>query len=98
MRRIGGFALLVIACVAVAAQAQTGMGHGRGMRHGPAGAALNPPPADLAFASRRPMATDAYFYWTIAEGGAPVGSAMPPFKGVLAADEIWQLIAHLRRL
>lgn len=69
-----------------------------GAGDGEAGAALSPPPADVAFASRRPMATDAYLFWTIAEGGAPVGSGMPPFKGVLGEDETWQLIAYLRVL
>jgi mono/diheme cytochrome c family protein len=73
--------------------------HGaRGAGDGEAAAGLNPPPANVAFASRRPIATDAYLLWTIAEGGAPVGSAMPPFKDVLGEEEIWQIIAHLREL
>jgi hypothetical protein len=69
---------------------------GRG--DGEAGQALTPPPADLAVAARLPMATDAYLYWTVAEGGVPVGSAMPPFKSVLTETEIWQLIGYLRSL
>jgi mono/diheme cytochrome c family protein len=69
-----------------------------GAGDGEAGAALDPPPADLARASRLPIATDAYLYWTIAEGGMPVGSAMPPFKAVLSESEIWQVVAHLRTL
>jgi mono/diheme cytochrome c family protein len=73
--------------------------HGeRGAGDGEAGAGLNPPPANVAFAARLPMATDAYLFWTIAEGGAPVGSAMPPFKGVLADAEVWQVVAYLRDL
>jgi mono/diheme cytochrome c family protein len=73
--------------------------HGeRGAGDGEAGAALNPPPANIAFAARRPMASDGYLFWTIAEGGVPVGSAMPPFKGVLGDDEVWQIIAYLREL
>lgn len=73
--------------------------HGpKGAGDGEAGAALDPPPANLAFASRRRMATDAYLYWTIAEGGAPVGSAMPPFKAALGETEVWQIIAYLREL
>jgi mono/diheme cytochrome c family protein len=71
--------------------------------HGPAGAgdgeagrALDPPPADVVAATRRPMATDAYLFWTIAAGGPPVGSAMPPFEAVLSEVQIWQVIAHLR--
>lgn len=69
---------------------------GRG--DGEAGQALTPPPADLAVAAKLPMATDAYLYWTVAEGGVPVGSAMPPFKSVLGETEIWQLIGYLRSL
>jgi mono/diheme cytochrome c family protein len=73
--------------------------HGeRGAGDGEAGAGLTPPPANLAFAARRPMASDGYLFWTIAEGGGPVGSAMPPFKDVLGRDEIWQIIAYLREL
>jgi mono/diheme cytochrome c family protein len=73
--------------------------------HGPAGAgdgeagvALSPPPANLAWATRRRIATDDYLFWTIAAGGAPVGSAMPRFEGVLGETEIWRIIAHLRSL
>ena len=69
-----------------------------GAGDGEAGAALTPPPADLVWASRRRMATDAYLFWTIAGGGAPVGSAMPPFEGVLKEVEVWQIIAYLRTL
>jgi cytochrome c553 len=63
-----------------------------------AAATLNPPPADLTVAAKLPMADDAYLYWTIAEGGAPIGSAMPPYKAVLDETQIWQLISYLRRL
>ena len=69
-----------------------------GAGDGEAGAALTPPPANLASASRRRIATDAYLFWTIAAGGAPVGSAMPPFEAILEEAEIWQIIAHLRSL
>jgi len=69
---------------------------GRG--DGEAGKSLNPPPADIAWAGKLPIATDAYLYWTIAEGGAPVGSAMPPFKAALGETEIWQVVSYLRGL
>jgi mono/diheme cytochrome c family protein len=69
-----------------------------GLGNGPAGQALNPPPANLAATSQMPMATDGYLYWTIAEGGVPLGTAMPPFKGALKPDQIWQIILYLRRL
>lgn len=69
---------------------------GRG--DGPAGKGLNPAPADLAAAVRMPMAGDGYLCWTIAEGGVPVRSAMPPFKAVLSRDQIWQVVLYLRTL
>jgi cytochrome c553 len=69
-----------------------------GLGDGEAGAALSPPPANVAVASTLPMASDAYLYWTIAEGGVPIGSAMPPFKTVLGESEIWQIVVHLREL
>ena len=69
-----------------------------GAGNGEAGVALDPPPANLQWASRRRIATDDYLFWTIAAGGAPVGSAMPPFEAVLKEPEIWQVIAHLRSL
>jgi len=69
-----------------------------GLGDGEAGAALRPAPANVAVATKLPMVSDAYLYWTIAEGGVPVGSAMPPFKTVLAEDEIWQIVVYLREL
>lgn len=69
-----------------------------GLGDGEAGKALNPPPADIAANIRRHMATDGYVYWTIAEGGVPVGSQMPPFKTVLKEDEIWKTVLYLRTL
>jgi mono/diheme cytochrome c family protein len=73
--------------------------------HGPSGAGdgaaakgLNPPPANLVAVGRMPIASDGFFYWTIAEGGVQFGSAMPPFKGVLKADEIWKIVLYLRTL
>lgn len=73
--------------------------HGQeGLGNGEAGKGLNPPPADIAATINRRMATDGYVYWTVAEGGVPVGSAMPPFKGVLKEEEIWKTILYLRTL
>lgn len=69
-------------------------GHG----DGPAGENLSPSPTNIAAFSKMPMASDAYLYWTIAEGGAPVDSAMPPFKDVLDKTRIWQVILYLRHM
>ncbi len=69
-----------------------------GLGNGPAAQALNPPPANIAATSRMPMATDGYLYWTIAEGGVPLKTAMPAFKDALKPDQIWQIVHYLRRL
>lgn len=69
-----------------------------GLGDGEAGRNLRPRPANIAAMSKMPMASDAYLYWTIAEGGQPVGSAMPAFKQSLREDEIWEIIGYLRTL
>ncbi|MBK4734664.1 c-type cytochrome [Noviherbaspirillum pedocola] len=70
----------------------TGRGDGRD------GESLNPRPANVAAASKMPMATDGYLYWTITEGGVPLGTGMPAFGGVLKEQEIWEIITYLRVL
>jgi len=73
--------------------------HGAGGRgDGPGAKGLNPPPSDLARAGRRPMMSDAFFYWAIAEGGVAFGTAMPAWKASLKETEIWQLVLYLRTL
>lgn len=67
-----------------------------GKGDGEVGQALDPGPTDIAAFSKMPMASDEYLYWTIAEGGAPLGTAMPAFKHTLEEDEIWQIIIYLR--
>ncbi len=69
---------------------------GRG--DGPAAKDLHPPPADLAAIRRRPMVSDSYLYWTIAEGGARFRTAMPSMKDALTDSDIWKLIVYLRQL
>lgn len=70
--------------------------HGHG--DGPAAKTLDPPPANLSGIGRMPMASDGYLYWTLAEGGAPVKSAMPPFGSSLSRDDIWKLVLYVRAL
>lgn len=69
-----------------------------GLGDGPDGANLVPRPANVAAFSKMPMASDSYLFWTISEGGAPVGSAMPPFKQTLPEEDIWKIITYLRVL
>ena len=72
--------------------------HGEtGLGDGPASRDLNPKPANLAWLSRMPMSRwDPFMYWTVAEGGAPFGTAMPSFKSSLPKDDIWAAIAYVQ--
>ena len=69
-----------------------------GMGDGEAGKNLSPPPANIAAFGRTRMATDGYLYWSIAEGGVPFATGMPPFKASLKQDEIWKIVLFLREL
>lgn len=80
-------------------QANCASCHGAtGFGDGPAAKSLNPPPANIAASARMPMTSDGYLYWTIAEGGVPLHTAMPPFKSALTDEEIWKVILYVRRL
>jgi mono/diheme cytochrome c family protein len=73
--------------------------HGpKGAGDGEGGKALNPPPGNLVGLGRMPVASDAFYFWTISEGGTPVKSAMPPYKTVLKEEDLWKLILFLRTL
>jgi mono/diheme cytochrome c family protein len=68
---------------------------GRG--DGEAGRDLSPPPGNLAWLSQMPMVRwDPFMYWTVAEGGAEFGTAMPAFKDTLSSDDIWAVIAYVQ--
>jgi mono/diheme cytochrome c family protein len=80
-------------------QANCASCHGAtGLGDGPAAAALEPKPQNLA--ENQSSLTDAYVYWRIAEGGmiAPFNSVMPAWRGILAEEQIWQIVAYLRTL
>ena len=65
-------------------------GHG----DGPAGAALDPAPKNLAELQTR--AGDDYLFWRVNTGKE--GTAMVAWKGVLTEEQIWQVIAFVRTL
>ncbi len=68
---------------------------GRG--DGPAAKQLISPPANLAWLAHTPMGRSGpYMYWTIAEGGQPVGSDMPAFKNSLSRNDIWAVIGYIQ--
>ncbi|MDP6415685.1 MAG: cytochrome c [Gammaproteobacteria bacterium] len=73
--------------------------HGRnGVGDGEAGRDLDPAPTNIARFAGMKMASDGYLLWTIAEGGAPIGSAKPAFKEVLSREQSWQIVLYLRQL
>jgi high-affinity iron transporter len=65
-------------------------GHG----DGPAGAALNPAPKNLA--QLQTMAADDYLFWRISTGKD--GTSMIGWKDVLSEEQIWQVITFLHTL
>jgi mono/diheme cytochrome c family protein len=65
-------------------------GHG----DGPAGAALDPAPKNLA--ELQTQATDDYLFWRINTGKE--GTSMVAWKGVLTEEQIWQVISFVRTL
>jgi mono/diheme cytochrome c family protein len=71
--------------------------HGvRGLGDGEAGKDLRPSPALLTYMIERPRAVDEYLLWTISEGGANFGTAMPAFKETLTEPQIWQIVVYMR--
>jgi mono/diheme cytochrome c family protein len=72
--------------------------HGaNGYGDGPAGQQLTPRPANLAWLAHSHMVGDQYVYWTVEEGGQPVGSAMPAFKDILSKCDIWAVVTYVRQ-
>jgi mono/diheme cytochrome c family protein len=63
---------------------------------GPAGASLDPKPANLQLTVKETDA--AYMHWVISEGGAAAGlsSAMASYKNILSSDDIWKIVTYLR--
>jgi mono/diheme cytochrome c family protein len=68
-----------------------------GYGDGPAASSLNPRPANLAWLSRMPMSRwDPFMFWTVSEGGAPFGTAMPSFKDSLSDADRWAVIGYIQ--
>lgn len=73
--------------------------HGDGGKgDGPAGASLDPKPANLTVVA--PTLADDRIFWIVSEGGAAAGksASMASWKGTLSSDEIWQAITYVRTL
>lgn len=67
--------------------------HGVGGRgDGPAGKALNPKPSDLVTMAPQHSAGD--LAWKVETGRGP----MPPWKGVLSANQIWDVVNYMQSM
>jgi mono/diheme cytochrome c family protein len=68
-----------------------------GVAEGPAAAKLNPTPAHLGWLARIPPdRRDGFMYWSIAEGGVPLKTDMPAYKGKLTDQQIWSVIGYIQ--
>jgi mono/diheme cytochrome c family protein len=69
--------------------------HGaKGHGDGPAGAALDPQPKNLA--DLQANAGDDYLFWRISTGKP--GTSMVAWRGILTDEQIWQTVAFIRTL
>jgi len=69
--------------------------HGpQGYGDGPAGAALDPAPKNLA--GLQTQVGDDYLFWRISTGKE--GTSMVAWKGILTDEQIWQIVAFIRTL
>ena len=57
---------------------------------------LSPRPANLIMTRALPIASDAFFLWTISEGGGRFETAMPSFGETLSENKIWQIIQYIK--
>lgn len=75
--------------------------HGQqGKGDGPAGKVLHhPKPRNQTDAKYMSTLTDEHIFKAIKDGGASVGKSpnMPPWEGILSDDDIWNVIAYLRK-
>ncbi len=69
--------------------------HGEtGRGDGPVATSLTPRPVNLV--ALQATSTDDYLFWRISTGKS--GTAMVGWKGILADEQIWQLVTFLRTL
>ncbi len=74
--------------------------HGpEGKGDGPAAAALDPKPRDLSSAEYISTVSNEHLFKVISEGGASVGLSplMAAWSGILSENEIWDVIAFIRK-
>ncbi|AOH82627.1 hypothetical protein AWL63_00125 [Sphingomonas panacis] len=68
-----------------------------GKGNGPIGRDVSPSPFDIAWLSEMKVSRfDGFMYWTIAEGGVPFGTSMPPYKKMLSPNDIWAVTTYIQ--
>lgn len=72
--------------------------HGKGgAGDGEDGKGLDPSPGNLVWLSDVPEKQwDPFIYWTTAEGGIQLGTAMPAYKDLLSREDIWAVSAYIQ--
>lgn len=74
--------------------------HGpEGKGDGPASAALDPKPRNLSDSAYVSALSDEHIFKVVNEGGASVGKSpmMAAWGGILSQDDIWNVIAYIRK-
>ena len=73
--------------------------HGAGGKgDGEEGGYYDPPPSDLTALTGWSGYTDAYIYWSIAEGTEGIGkTGMPALKGKLSSGDLWAIVGYVRK-
>lgn len=68
-----------------------------GVGDGEGGRSLSPSPRNFLWLADVPEKQwDAYMYWSTAEGGDALGTAMPAYKDKLSKDEIWAVTEYIQ--
>lgn len=71
--------------------------HGEtGLGDGPVSTSLDPQPAPIAHSTQ--MLADDLLFYRVSEGGIPFQTAMPPWKGILTEEQIWNVLAYVREM
>jgi len=72
--------------------------HGKGgAGDGEDGKGLDPSPGNLVWLSDVPEKQwDPFIYWTTAEGGIQLGTAMPAYKDLLSREDIWAVSSYIQ--
>ncbi|MEO5339267.1 MAG: cytochrome c [Magnetococcus sp. MYC-9] len=69
-----------------------------GKGHGTEAVRLKLPMEPLSWVGSDILDREAYLFWIVARGGGDFGGHMPPFRGILNEQQIWQVVLFLKTL